>query len=54
MRNKTSYRTNTNVRKYWNKFLNFIIPNRTERLLSKMMKQDQELGLYELNQNKDK
>ena len=51
MRNQTSYRTNKKVRKYWNKFLNFIIPNRTERLLSKMMKQDQDLGLYELNQD---
>ena len=39
-------------RKYWNKFLNFIIPNRSKRLLAKMMEQDQELGLYELNQNK--
>ena len=35
------------MRKYWNKFLNFIIPNRREKLLSKMMKQDKELGLYE-------
>jgi len=51
VRNQTSYRTNKKVRKYWNKFLNFIIPNRTERLLSKMMKQDQDLGLYELNQD---
>jgi hypothetical protein len=41
------------VRKYWNKFLNFIIPNRRERLLSKMIRQNQELGLYELNQNKE-
>ncbi len=41
-------------RKYWNKFLNLIIPNRSKRLLSKMMEQDQELGLYKLNKNKDK
>jgi len=41
------------IRKYWNKFLNFIIPSRREKLLSKIMKQDQELGLYNLNQNKD-
>jgi len=54
MRNQTSYQTNKKIKKYWNKFLNLIISNRTEKLLSKMMKQDQELGLYELNQNKDK
>jgi len=41
------------IRKYWNKFLNFIIPGRRRKLLSKIMRQDQELGLYELNQNKD-
>ena len=41
-------------RKYWNKFLNLIIPSRRKKLLLKMMEQDQELGLYKLNKNKDK
>jgi len=34
------------MRRYWNRFLNWLIPSRKERLLTKMMKQDQELGLY--------
>ena len=35
------------MKRYWNKFLNWLIPNRKERLLSKIMKIDQELGLYD-------
>ena len=35
------------MKRYWNKFLNWIIPNRRQRLLSKIMKRDQELGLYD-------
>lgn len=39
--------------KYYNIFLNWIIPNRRSRLLQKMMKQDQELGLYDCCRNYD-
>ena len=35
------------MRRYWNKFLNWLIPNRRERLLTEMMLRDQELGLYD-------
>jgi hypothetical protein len=35
------------MKKYWNKFLNLLIPNRRERLLTEMMLRDQELGLYD-------
>lgn len=35
------------MRRYWNKFLNWLIPNRRQKILAKMMKHDQELGLYE-------
>jgi hypothetical protein len=35
------------MKRYWNKFLNWIIPNRRRRLLVEMMKRDQELGLYD-------
>ena len=35
------------MRRYWNKFLNWLIPSRRARLISKIMKQDQELGLYD-------
>ncbi len=35
------------MKKYWNKFLNWLIPNRRQRLLEKIVKQDQELGLYD-------
>lgn len=34
------------VKRYWNNFLNWLIPNRRQKLLSKMVRQDQELGLY--------
>lgn len=34
------------MRRYWNKFLNWLIPNRREQLLTEMMLRDQELGLY--------
>ena len=40
------------MRRYWNKFLNWLIPNRRERLLTEMMLRDQELGLYNLDLNK--
>lgn len=35
------------LRKHWNRFLNWILPGRRARLLSEMMKRDQELGLYD-------
>lgn len=35
------------MRRYWNRFLNWLIPGRSQRILAKMMKYDQELGLYE-------
>ena len=34
------------LRKHWNRFLNWILPGRRARILSEMMKRDQELGLY--------
>jgi len=42
------------MKRYWNKFLNWIIPNRRERLLSKIIKLDQELDLYDEPSNKPK
>ena len=41
------------MKRYWNKFLNWIIPNRRQRLLAKIMKMDQELGLYDEPSNKE-
>ena len=38
---------NEKMKRYFNKFLNWIIPKRRERLLAKIMKLDQELGLYD-------
>ena len=35
------------MRRYWNKFLNWLIPNRRQRILADMMKRDQESGLYD-------
>ena len=34
------------LKRSWNRFLNWLIPGRRARLLSEMMKRDQELGLY--------
>ena len=34
-------------KKYWNKFLNWLIPNRMEKLLIKMVIESEELGLYD-------
>ena len=34
-------------KKYWNRFLNWLFPGRRARILSEMMKRDQELGLYD-------
>lgn len=35
------------MEKYWNRFLNWLIPGRRARLLAKIMKMDQEAGLYD-------
>lgn len=35
------------MKRYWNKFLNWLIPGRTARILTRMMKMDQEAGLYD-------
>ena len=34
------------LRKHWNKFLNWLIPNRRKNLLIKIMRNDEKLGLY--------
>jgi len=39
------------LRKYWNKFLNWLIPNRRKNLLIKMMRNDEELGLYDITKS---
>lgn len=41
------------MKRLWNKFLNWLIPNRRRKILIKMMKDAEELGLYdeEFNQN---
>jgi hypothetical protein len=35
------------MKRYWNRFLNWLIPNRRQRLLADMMKKDQGDGLYD-------
>ena len=35
------------LRRHWNRFLNWLIPGRRSRLISEIMKRDQELGLYD-------
>ena len=35
------------MKRYWNKFLNWLIPSRRKRLISEIMKLDQESGLYD-------
>lgn len=44
-----------NLKKYWNKFLNWLIPNRREKILARMMRESEELGLYDepLKQNRN-
>jgi hypothetical protein len=36
-----------NFKKYWNKFLNWLMPNRREKILIRMMRDAEELGLYD-------
>ena len=35
------------MKRYWNKLLNWLIPKRRQKILSKMIKADEELGLYD-------
>ena len=35
------------LKRHWNRFLNWLFPGRRARILSEMMKRDQELGLYD-------
>jgi len=35
------------IKKYWNRFLNWFFPGRRAKILSEMMKRDQELELYD-------
>ena len=35
------------MKRYWNKFLNWLLPNRRERLLAEITKRDQELALFD-------
>ena len=35
------------MKRHWNKFLNWLIPGRRVRILARMMKQNQELSLYD-------
>ena len=37
------------IKKYWNKFLNFIIPNRRKKILIKMIRDAEILKLYDNN-----
>jgi hypothetical protein len=37
------------LRRYWNKFLNFIISNRRQKILIKMVRDAERLGLYDDN-----
>jgi hypothetical protein len=35
------------MKRYWNRFLNWLIHNRRQKLLAEMMRKDQEDGLYD-------
>ncbi len=35
------------MKRYWNRFLNWLIPNRRQKLLAEMLRKDQEDGLYD-------
>lgn len=35
------------MKQYWNRFLNWLIPNRRQRILAEIMMKDQEDGLYD-------
>lgn len=35
------------MKRYWNKFLNWIIPGRRVLILARMIQRNQELGLYD-------
>jgi hypothetical protein len=42
------------MKKYWNRFLNWLIPNRRQKILAEMMRKDQEDGLYDDAYNQQK
>lgn len=35
------------MKRHWHKFLNWLIPNRRRKIIIEMMKDDEELGLYD-------
>ena len=35
------------MKRYWNKFLNWLIPNRRRKILTKMIKESEKLKLYD-------
>jgi len=35
------------MKRYWNRFLNWLIPNRRQKILAAMLRKDQEDGLYD-------
>ena len=35
------------MKRYWNKLLNWLIPGRRQRILSEIIKGDEELNLYD-------
>jgi hypothetical protein len=39
------------MKRYWNRFLNWLIPNLRQKILEDMMRKDQEDGLYNAYKN---
>jgi hypothetical protein len=37
----------TKIKRGWNRLLNRMLPNRRQRILAKMMREDAEVGLYD-------
>jgi hypothetical protein len=35
------------MKRYWNRFLNWLIPNQRQKILAEMMRKDQRDGLYD-------
>jgi hypothetical protein len=42
------------MKRYWNRFLNWLIPNRRQKLIAEMMRKDQKDGLYDDAYNQQK
>jgi hypothetical protein len=42
------------MKRYLNRFLNWVFPKRRKRLLIEMMRKDEELGLYKTFNTKEK